>query len=139
MTNTNVASMLSGVNALRTELIDTVLPAPGSDPGGSPTSLGLDDPLAPQQWSLQSASTLRGGAGFLEYWEKTGNFGSPDVVVAHIDGGYDPSVPDLANISVLPGGFLGANLETANDGYARVFDPTDPGDECPERGVLEDS
>ncbi|MEL6861294.1 MAG: S8 family serine peptidase [Pseudomonadota bacterium] len=137
-TNTNMIGLVSGINALRTGLIDTVLPAPNTD-GGEARPYTLNDPLLSQQWSLESASTLRGGAGFREYWEKTGNIGSPDVVVAHVDSGYDPSLPDFANMSFLPGVDMVADLETANDGDARDFDPTDPGDVCPERGILENS
>ncbi len=143
-TNTDLMGILSSANALRTGLIEAVLPPTKPIPGGSRAGAGsrswrLDDPLAPQQWNLESASTIRGGAGFLEYWEKTGNFGSPDVVVAHVDSGYDPSLPDFASANILPGVDMVADADIGNDGDGRDFDPTDPGDECPERGVLESS
>ncbi len=142
-TNTNLMSVLSGANALRTGLIEAVLPEPATR-GGNRAGTGsrawrLDDPLAAQQWNLESASTIRGGAGFFEYWEKTGNFGSPDVVVAHVDIGIDLSLPDFADMNILPGIDMVTDIDNANDGDARDLDPSDPGDICAANGVGENS
>lgn len=79
----------------------------------SHTALDLElpvDPRFPSQWHLKNTGS-HGGTSFfykkgadarvVEGWQVLGSFGSPDVVVAVIDDGFDLSHPDLGGADKL--------------------------------------
>jgi serine protease len=93
-----------------------------------------DTDFASQQWNLKAPASVVGGANFTTAWDRTASgvaLTGTGVVVAVLDGGYQPHA-DLAANLVLPGyDFVDADsggaFTTANDGDGRDADATDPG------------
>lgn len=77
------------------------------------------------QWHLQSSASVPGGINAAGAWGSSSGTG---VVVAVLDGGYQPH-PDLtANLLTANDYDFIADLWTANDGNQRDVDAQDPGD-----------
>lgn len=83
-----------------------------------------DDPDLPRQWALQpdppsptsGSAPESGGIDVGPAWDRT--VGSPDAVVAVIDGGYDFTVPDLASVAwTNPGETAGNGTDDDGNGY----------------------
>lgn len=83
-----------------------------------------DDPLAVNQWYLQSSPEETAGTGLADAWELPRLL--DHVVVAVVDTGILASHSDMGN--VLPGYDFVRDVNVANDGDGMDSDPTDPGD-----------
>lgn len=108
------------------------------------TAITPNDPLWSLQWNFLSQGTgenqVAGGAGFVDFWTKQASQGSPEVVVAVVDTGLEMDHPDIADSpNVASGWDMVTDIAMANDGDSRDSDPNDPGDECPEEFVFEDT
>ncbi len=107
-------------------------------------TLTPNDPLWGLQWNFLSQGTgdgkIEGGAGFIDFWTAQATQGSADVVVAVVDTGLEMDHPDIRNSpNVAPGWDMVTDIAMANDGDSRDSDPNDPGDECPEEFVFENT
>ncbi len=101
----------------------------------APVAFGPDDTLWDLQWNFRNNGTgplqSKGGAGFADFWSRTGITGSTDVTVAVVDTGLVMSHPDIANSpNIAPGWDMVSDPEMGNDGDGRDNDPNDPGDLC---------
>lgn len=112
-------------------------------PGGeeTPSLITPNDPLFDLQWHYKSQGTdageSAGGAGFVDFWTDQASQGSSEVVVAVVDTGLQMDHPDIRDsVNVVAGWDMVSDLDVANDGNGRDADPNDPGDVCPEAGVL---
>ena len=112
-------------------------------PGGeeTPSLITPNDPLFDLQWHYKSqgseAGQSAGGAGFVDFWTDQASQGSSEVVVAVVDTGLQMDHPDIRDsVNVVAGWDMVSDLDVANDGNGRDADPNDPGDVCPEAGVL---
>ncbi|MEM8616191.1 MAG: S8 family peptidase [Pseudomonadota bacterium] len=111
-------------------------------PEGDPVMTTLitpNDPLFGMQWHYRNQGEGEdqspGGAGFVDFWTRSGLQSAPNVNVAVIDTGLDLDHPDLINSpNIAPGWDMISDLNAANDGDRRDSDPDDPGDACPELG-----
>ena len=116
-------------------------------PPGQPVAepFGPDDTLWDLQWNFRNNGTQAdqspGGSGFVDFWSRTGNTGSPNVTVAVVDTGLLMSHPDIANSpNLAPGWDMVSDPQMGNDGDGRDNDPNDPGDLCnPNIPFAEDS
>ncbi len=85
------------------------------------TDAPFNDPRLSQQWHYHNTGSLTGSVAgadinVFEAWKVT--TGSPDVVVAIIDGGVDPTHEDLAqNLWVNPGEIPGNGIDDDGNGY----------------------
>jgi len=100
-----------------------------------PVTFGPDDTLWDLQWNFRNNGTgadqSAGGAGFVDFWNRTGITGSTDVTVAVVDTGLVLSHPDIANSpNIAPGWDMVSDPEMGNDGDGRDNNPNDPGDLC---------
>lgn len=96
-----------------------------------------NDPFLDFQWYLGPYS--EGGAGILDYREKTGADGS-GVTIAMIGTGVYTDHPEFVGSNSLVAGIdMIRDLKVARDGDGRDTDPTDPGDMCGSAGVLTDT
>ncbi len=107
-------------------------------------SITPNDPLWSLQWNFLNQGTgtgqVAGGAGFVDFWTKQATQGSPEVVVAIVDTGLEMSHPDIVDSpNVAAGWDMVTDIAMANDGDSRDSDPNDPGDQCPEEFVFEDT
>ncbi|MEC7289023.1 MAG: S8 family serine peptidase [Pseudomonadota bacterium] len=112
---------------------------PGQEP--TPTLVTPNDPLFGLQWHYKSQGTeagqSAGGAGFVDFWTEQASQGSSEVVVAVVDTGLQMDHPDIqSSVNVVDGWDMVSDLDVANDGNGRDDDPNDPGDVCPQAGVL---
>lgn len=112
-------------------------------PGGeeTPSLITPNDPLFDLQWHYKSQGSdtgqSAGGAGFVDFWTDQASQGSSEVVVAVVDTGLQMDHPDIRDsVNVVSGWDMVSDLDVANDGNGRDSDPNDPGDVCPEAGVL---
>jgi serine protease len=112
-------------------------------PGGdeTPALITPNDPLFGLQWHYKSQGTdagqSAGGAGFVDFWTDQASQGSSEVVVAVVDTGLQMDHPDIRNsVNVVAGWDMVSDLDVANDGNGRDADANDPGDVCPQAGVL---
>ncbi len=123
---------------------------PGNGDGGAITGpvaaiLTPNDPLWEMQWHFRDNGADEdqspGGAGFVDFWSRTGQTGSSDVVVAVIDTGLQLDHPDIAGSpNIAPGWDMVSDPEIGNDGDGRDSDPNDPGDLCdPSQPFAEDT
>lgn len=108
------------------------------------TAITPNDPLWALQWNFMKQGTgageVAGAAGFVDFWTKQATQGTEDVVVAVVDTGLEMDHPDIKNSpNVAPGWDMVTDIAMANDGDSRDADPNDPGDECPEEFVYEDT
>lgn len=86
-----------------------------------------DDPDLPKQWALQPAgvtpssgsTSANGGINVAPAWDRT--TGTPQTVVAVIDGGYNFDAPDLASVAWSNPGEVAGN-EVDDDGNGLVDD-----------------
>ena len=106
---------------------------PPSEP--VPVAFGPDDTLWDLQWNFLNngaeAGQSAGGAGFVDFWSRTGITGSTDVTVAVVDTGLVLAHPDIANSpNIAPGWDMVSDPGMGNDGDGRDNDPNDPGDLC---------
>lgn len=109
-----------------------------------PVKITPNDPLFGLQWHYKSQGSgtgqSAGGAGFVDFWTNEASQGSSEVVVAVVDTGLQLDHPDIKDSpNVAPGWDMVSDITIANDGNSRDSDPNDPGDVCPERGVLADT
>lgn len=115
-------------------------PQPVTTTAGKP-----NDPLFSLQWNFRAngaaAGQSAGGAGFSDFWIKTKDMGSRDVVVAVIDTGIQMNHPDIKGSPNLSPGFdMVSDPIMGNDGDGRDPDPNDPGDKCdPNDNTISDS
>lgn len=112
---------------------------PGQD--DTPALITPNDPLFGLQWHYKSqgieAGQSAGGAGFVDFWTDQASQGSSEVVVAVVDTGLQMDHPDIqGSINVVDGWDMVSDIDVANDGNGRDNDPNDPGDVCPQAGVL---
>ncbi|MEM5515397.1 S8 family serine peptidase [Henriciella sp. AS95] len=103
-----------------------------------------NDPLWSLQWNFMNQGSgdgeIEGGSGFVDFWTKQASQGSPEVVVAIVDTGLEMDHPDIKDSpNVAPGWDMVTDIAMANDGNSRDSDPNDPGDQCPEEFVFEDT
>ncbi|MGB3627059.1 MAG: S8 family serine peptidase [Henriciella sp.] len=108
------------------------------------TAITPNDPLWSLQWNFLNPGTgqneVAGGAGFVDFWTTQATQGSPEVVVAVVDTGLEMDHPDISGSpNVAPGWDMVTDLAMANDGDSRDANPNDPGDQCPEEFVFEDT
>lgn len=94
-----------------------------------------NDPLFSLQWNFRpngaAAGQSSGGAGFSDFWIKSKDMGSRDVVVAVVDTGIQMNHPDIKGSPNLAPGFdMVSDPIMGNDGDGRDSDPNDPGDKC---------
>ncbi|MGD2133529.1 MAG: S8 family serine peptidase [Maricaulaceae bacterium] len=103
-----------------------------------------DDPLYGLQWNYTSqggnggagegdgeTAALSGGAGFQDFWARTEQHGSREIVVAVVDTGLDTAHPDISGSpNVATGIDMVSVAFYGNDGDGRDTDPSDPGDIC---------
>ena len=100
-----------------------------------PTAFGPDDTLWELQWNFLNNGTevgqSAGGAGFVDFWSRTGVTGSTEVTVAVVDTGLALSHPDIVGSpNIAPGWDMVSDPGMGNDGDGRDNDPNDPGDLC---------
>lgn len=123
---------------------------PGTGEGGGTSGpiaaiLTPNDPLWEMQWHFRDngaeADQSPGGAGFVDFWSRTGQTGSSEVVVAVIDTGLQLDHPDIAGSpNIAPGWDMVSDPDIGNDGDGRDSDPNDPGDLCdPTQPFAEDT
>ena len=103
-----------------------------------------NDPLWKLQWNFLGQGTgenqAAGGAGFVDFWTSQATQGSDEVVVAVVDTGLEMAHPDIKDSpNLAPGWDMVTDINMANDGNGRDSDPDDPGDECPEEFVFENT
>ncbi|MEQ8558454.1 MAG: S8 family peptidase [Henriciella sp.] len=108
------------------------------------SSITPNDPLWQLQWNFLGQGSgegkAPGGAGFVDFWTSQATQGSDEVVVAVVDTGLEMSHPDIKDSpNLAPGWDMVTDIGMANDGDSRDSDPNDPGDECPEDFVFENT
>ncbi|MEQ1780999.1 MAG: S8 family serine peptidase [Hyphomonadaceae bacterium] len=94
-----------------------------------------NDPLFSLQWNFRTNGAATGqsagGAGFSDFWVKTKDLGSRDVIVAVVDTGIQMNHPDIKGSPNLAPGFdMVSDPIMGHDGDGRDSDPNDPGDKC---------
>ena len=117
---------------------------PRSDGPTTASTLTPNDPLWTLQWNFlgqgSNEGQSQGGAGFIDFWTAQATQGSGEVVVAVVDTGLEMAHPDIKDSpNVAAGWDMVTDVNMANDGDSRDPDPNDPGDECPEEFVYEDT
>ncbi|MEO9971948.1 MAG: S8 family peptidase [Hyphomonadaceae bacterium] len=100
-----------------------------------PVSFAPNDTLWDLQWNFLNNGTeageSAGGAGFVDFWSRTGITGSTDVTIAVVDTGLALNHPDIAaSPNIAPGWDMVSDPGMGNDGDGRDSDPNDPGDLC---------
>ena len=100
-----------------------------------PAAFGPDDTLWELQWNFLNNGTeageSAGGAGFVDFWSRSGITGSTEVTVAVVDTGLALSHPDIVGSpNIAPGWDMVSDPVMGNDGDGRDNDPNDPGDLC---------
>ncbi len=103
-------------------------------------SAAPNDPLLGLQWHYlnqgegNSDENAPGGAGFLDFWERQGQSGSREVVVAVIDTGLALNHPAIVGSANVVDGvdMVSVAYHENDDVIGRDRDPNDPGDACAE-------
>jgi len=100
-----------------------------------PATFSPNDTLWDLQWNFLNNGTeadeSAGGAGFVDFWSRTGITGSTDVTVAVVDTGLALTHPDIVNSpNIAKGWDMVSDPGMGNDGDGRDSDPNDPGDLC---------
>jgi serine protease len=125
-------------------IFDHQMILPGRSRSSEINKFRPNDPLFDLQWHYHDRGAepgqSAGGSGFVDFWTRAGVQGSQNIVVAVVDTGLQLSHPDIADSPNIARGWdMVTDPAAGNDGDSRDSNPTDPGDACPEAGILEDS